>query len=251
MAAPIALVTHSLSYAGPAAVQALTQQGFHVLMHDPAFAQPPPAGSPFPLAQSASEVLHESEPAALIAQVIRRHGRIDAIVSNDTFPAIHGPTASLSTAQLRDTLEALVVFPFQLMQAAIPHMVEQQYGRVVFITSHRTALPMPGGALPDMARAAANALVSSLSVELSPHGVAVNAIAPNYYYSEAYFPRSLYIENEVGRKFVEQAVPVGRLGTAEELGALIGFLATLPGNFQTGAIIPFTGGWPAAPPRPF
>lgn len=187
----------------------------------------------------------------MIDHVIRRHGRIDAIVSNDTFPAIHGPTASLSIGQLRDTLEALVVFPFQLMQAAIPHLVQQQFGRVVFITSHRTALPMAGGALPDMARAAANALVSSLSVELSPHGIAVNAIAPNYYYSEAYFPRSLYIENEVGRKFVEQAVPAGRLGTAEELGALIAFLATLPGHFQTGAIIPFTGGWPAAPPRPF
>lgn len=251
MSAPLALVTNSQSYAGPAAVQALIQQGFQVLMHDPSFAHPPPAGMPFTSAHPLPEVLHESEPAALIDHVIRRHGRIDAIVSNDTFPAIHGPTASLSIGQLRDTLEALVVFPFQLMQAAIPHLVQQQFGRVVFITSHRTALPMAGGALPDMARAAANALVSSLSVELSPHGIAVNAIAPNYYYSEAYFPRSLYIENEVGRKFVEQAVPAGRLGTAEELGALIAFLATLPGHFQTGAIIPFTGGWPAAPPRPF
>jgi NAD(P)-dependent dehydrogenase (short-subunit alcohol dehydrogenase family) len=48
------------------------------------------------------------------------------------------------------------------------------------VTSCRTELPLPGGAIPDIARAGANALVKSLSLELAPFGIPVNAIAPNY-----------------------------------------------------------------------
>jgi NAD(P)-dependent dehydrogenase (short-subunit alcohol dehydrogenase family) len=109
---------------------------------------------------------------------------------------------------------------------------------------------MPGGAIPDIARAGANALVRSLAIELAPHGIAVNAIAPNFLYSEAYFPRARYIDDPAGRDWIRRVVPAGRLGEPAEIGALVRHLATLEGSFHTGTIIPFTGGWPAAPPRP-
>ena len=68
------------------------------------------------------------------------------------------------------------------------------------ITSNRTRLPLPGGAIPDAARAGLNALVKSLSLELAPHGIPVNAIAPNYLYSETYFPRARFIDDPAGRR---------------------------------------------------
>ncbi len=74
---------------------------------------------------------------------------------------------------------------------AIPALRAALAARVVMITSNRTRLPMPGGAIPDAARAALNALVKSLSLELAPDGIPVNAIAPNFLYSETYFPRAL------------------------------------------------------------
>jgi len=100
------------------------------------------------------------------------------------------------------------------------------------------------------ARAAANALVISLSIELAPHGIPVNAIAPNYLYSETYYPRSRFVDDAAGRAYVAQVVPAGRLGQPEEIGELIRYLATMDGTFLTGAVIDFAGGWPVATPFP-
>lgn len=118
------------------------------------------------------------------------------------------------------------------------------------VTSCRTELPLPGGAIPDIARAGANAFVRSLSLELSPFGVPVNAIAPNYLYSEAYFPKAKFIDNPIGNNFIMEVVPAGKLGEPEEIGELIKYLANTEGSFHTGTIIKFAGGWPAAPKRP-
>jgi NAD(P)-dependent dehydrogenase (short-subunit alcohol dehydrogenase family) len=142
------------------------------------------------------------------------------------------------------------VFPFSLAKAAIPRLIAQQNARVVMITSNRTRLPLPGGAIPDAARAGLNALVKSLSLELAPHGIPVNAIAPNYLYSETYFPRAKFVDDAAGRAYIQEVVPVGRLARPEEIGELIRYLATMQGGFLTGSIIDFSGGWPAAQPRP-
>jgi 3-oxoacyl-[acyl-carrier protein] reductase len=144
----------------------------------------------------------------------------------------------------------LVGRPFRLMQAAIPRLRAQGGGNVVMITSCRTQLPMAGGAIPDMCRAAENALVRSLAIELAPANIAVNAIAPNFLYSEAYYPRAVFIDDPVGRAFVEASVPAGRLGEPAEVGDVVRFLATTKARFLTGAVIDFSGGWPASPVRP-
>jgi NAD(P)-dependent dehydrogenase (short-subunit alcohol dehydrogenase family) len=121
---------------------------------------------------------------------------------------------------------------------------------VVFISSNRNRLPLSGGSIPDIARAGANALVKSLSIELAPYGIPVNAIAPNYLASETYYPRARFVEDPQGRAYIEQVVPVGRLGMPDEIGELIQYLATMQGTFLTGAIIDFSGGWPVAMPAP-
>ena len=175
---------------------------------------------------------------------------LDVLISNDTFPAIHIPIEEANVEDLNATLENVLVYPFKLMQEAIPRLKKQGRGNVIMITSCRTELPLPGGAIPDIARAGANALLKSLSIELAPCGIPVNAIAPNYLYSEAYFPRSKFIDNPIGKNFIREVVPAGRLGEPEEIGELISYLANMKGSFHTGTIIKFAGGWPAAPKRP-
>ena len=49
-------------------------------------------------------------------------------------------------------------------------------------------------------------------------GIPVNAIAPNYLYSEAYFPKAKFIDNPIGKNFIREVVPAGRLGEPEEIG---------------------------------
>lgn len=248
MPRPRALVTHARAYAGPAAVQALGEAGLAVIAHDPGFADPA-LRADFLAAHPEVDAVAHADPAALVAHAAAGEG-IAALVSNDVHPVVHAPFASARHQDLQATLEQLVVWPFRLLQAAIPALRRASRARVVMVTSCRTALPQPGGAIPDAARAAANALVASLTIELAPFGIPVNAVAPNFLYSEAYYPRTRFIDDPAGRDFVARQVPAGRLGRPEEIGELIRHLATMQGDFLTGAIIPFAGGWPAGPPRP-
>jgi len=121
---------------------------------------------------------------------------------------------------------------------------------MIMITSCRTELPLPGGSIPDMDIAGANTLVNSLRIELATYGIPVNAIAPNYLYSEAFFPKAKFIDNPIGKEFIREVVPAGRLGELKESGELVQYLANMKGFFHTGTIIKFAGSWPAAPNRP-
>ena len=249
MSRKIALVTNALDYVGPPAVQALSDEDFTVVTHDASFVSPA-ARAEYAAEHPVTVPLPAQDPADLVKVLWDQFGRIDALISNDMYPAIHGPLEDVSLEDFRQTWEKLVVFPFSLMKAAAPRLKGQGGGNVVMITSCRTELPLKGGHIPDMARAGANALVKSLSIELAEFGIAVNGIAPNYLYSEAYFPRAKYIDDPQGRAYIKQVVPCGRLGEPEEVGDLVKYLATVKGSFLTGAIVKFAGGWPAAPTRP-
>lgn len=250
MSPPVALVTHGLQFAGPAAIEALCADGFQVLATDPEFSDGAKRAHFEQAHPGACAMPPDEDPARLLASLFEVHGRLDVLLSNDVHPAVHAAVEDASVQALRDTLDALVLAPFRLLQAAIPHFKRQAHGRVVMITSCRTALPQVGGALPDMARAAANALLRSLAIELAPHGIPVNAIAPNFLYSEAYYPRAHFIDDPAGRAYVQRTVPAGRLGRADELCELIRYLARMKGSFHTGTIIEFAGGWPFGEPRP-
>jgi NAD(P)-dependent dehydrogenase (short-subunit alcohol dehydrogenase family) len=249
MSTRTALVTNALQFAGPPAVDALVGAGFRVIVHDPAFAEPS-RRSAYANEHPRTLVLAEQDAEAIVEAAWTATGGLDVVVAHDAHPALHGRIEDANVDDLRATLERLVVFPFALARAYVPRIRTRRGARVIAITSNRTRLPLNGGAIPDAARAAANALVRSLSLELAPYGVPVNAIAPNYLYSETYFPRAVFVDDPKGRAFIEQVVPVGRLARPEELGELVRYLATAEGTFMTGAIIDFSGGWPAAPPRP-
>jgi len=245
----IALVTNVLDFVGPPAVKALLDDGYDVMAQDPAF-QDAQKQESYKENHPGAIPLGLKDPKKLIQHVWDNYKYVDVLISNDTFPAIHIPIEEANVEDLNATIENVLVYPFKLMQEAIPRLKKQGSGNVIMITSCRTELPLPGGAIPDIARAGANALVKSLSLELAPYGIPVNAIAPNYLYSEAYFPKAKFIDDPIGKEFIREVVPAGRLGEPEEIGELVNYLANMKGSFHTGTIIKFAGGWPAAPKRP-
>lgn len=70
------------------------------------------------------------------------------------------------------------------------------------LTSNRTGLRLSDPAYPDAARAAANAMVRSLSVDIARAGIFVNAVAPNFLYRETYYPKAVFEKTETGRAYV-------------------------------------------------
>lgn len=263
-----ALITNAQHFVGCPAVNALLAENFHVIAQDPGFEHTniqQQFQARFANTQQQAghkgklTLISEPNPARLIEQVWNTHGGLDVLISNDAFGAVHTLIENAKLSDLQNTLNSLVLHPFQLMQAAIPHIKRQvqpqnaharRQCNVILITSCRTELPLKGGAIPDIARAGANALVTSLSLELAPLGIPVNAIAPNYLYSEAYFPKAQFIDHPQGAHYIKTVVPAERLGEPEEVEELVLYLAKMKGSFHTGTIIKFAGGWPAAPQRP-
>ncbi len=243
------LVTNATGYAGPPAVTALLEGGFRVFAQDAAF-DDDGAWASFSDGRDHLVRVAQTAPAEILAAVLGQVETLDALVSNDMHPArAHVPdTAPLE--DLRGNLDRLVEFPYALIQAALPRLRAQDRANIVMITSNRMRLPLPGSAFPDAGRSAANALVRSLAIDLAPDDITVNAVAPNFLYSEAFYPKAIFEDTAEGRAHIERNMPANRLAEPWEIGELIHFLATAKSRHLTGAVIDFSGGWPMGDPRP-
>lgn len=246
---PAALVTNAAGFAGPPAVDALLAAGFRVLAHDRSFGDDA-VWAAYGRGRGGLDRIDGDTPEACVDQAFALCDTLSALVSNDHYPAPLHDTPDVDPDVLRANFEALVAFPFALVRAALPRLYGQGRANIVLITSNRMRLPMAGAAIPEAVRAAGNGLVRPLAVECAPHGVVVNAIAPNFLYSEAYYPNAVFRDTEAGRRYIADSVPVGRLADPAEIGEVIAFFATVKSRFMTGAVVDFSGGWPFGTPRP-
>ncbi|WP_440957922.1 SDR family oxidoreductase [Oceanicaulis sp. LC35] len=244
-----ALVTNATGYTGPAAVQALWKAGFTVYAQDRQF-EDEAVWAKFQAGRGHIRPIIEADPERIITTITNECDSLPVIVSNDFAPAPSYAPEEAPIEALQLNYAKLVEAPFRLIQAALPQLKTQGGANIVMVTCNRMRVPHPGGAFPDAARSAANALVRSLAADLAQHQITLNAIAPNFFGSDAYYPTALYEGTEEGRTYIQDVVPAGRLAEPEEFEELIGFLAIAKSRFLTGAVIDFSGGWPNAPVKP-
>ncbi len=237
----VVLITNVRHYVGPAAVARLASDWARVVCHDASFTDPA-ARAAWTGAHPGVTAAAAQEPAALVAEAVSLRGRLDAVVSNDEFPAIRAPLESARLDDLRAGLDALVVRPFALAQAAVPQLKRQGAGRILLITSAAPLRGLPNYGMYATARGAANALTLTLAKELAPHGITVNAVAPNYVENPSYFPPELLANAEAMARMLRH-IPLGRLGKPEEVAALIAFFCLGDCAFVTGHVVPIAGGW--------
>lgn len=237
------LVTHATQYTGPGAVAVLLGQGMRVFCHDLAFGDGG-ARAAFAATHPGATCLAGADPDAVAAELDGLGVALDALVSNDAFANTPAPVEALDLDELRRSFEALLVFPVHLARRLLPGMKARGGGSFVFVTSARPLRPEPGFAVPTSIRAGTTAFALALAREVAGFGIQVNVVAPNYLYSEMYYPRARFIDDPEGRARIAATVPMGRLGTPEEAGELIAFLASGRSRFMTGQTLYFTGGWP-------
>lgn len=237
------LVTNVNQYAGPGIVATLLRQGARVVCHDASFLDPAARDS-FRGDHSGVECLTSLDPVRLVQELEDHALVVDAVVSNDTYPNTPMPIGEIDLENLQSTFDAVFMFPVQLAQLLLPGMKERGAGSFVFITSARPLRPEHGFAVPTSIRAGTTAFALAMAREAASSGVQVNVVAPNYLYSELYYPRARFLDDPEGREQIAKLVPMGRLGTQEEIGELVAFLASGRSGFVTGQVINFTGGWP-------
>lgn len=137
----------------------------------------------------------EATEAPSLADEIRDTGiEIDAVISNHVHPIVKAAIDEISVDDLRATFEAVLVFPVQLAQCLLPRFKARRRSPLVFVTSARPLRPVFGFAVPTLIRASATAIALALSREVASFRIQVNVVAPNYLYSEMYYPHSDFID---------------------------------------------------------
>lgn len=237
----VILITNVEKFAGFGTTQVALAEGAQVLAHDPSF-EASAARRKYENQFPGAHALAASEPVAMVDEALKRHGRIDALVNNDAFPALRAPIGEARLEDFRTALEIMAVTPFRLVQLVAPSMRRRKSGRIVFVSSAAPLRGIANYAPYVSARAAANGLVSSLAKELGRDGITVNAVGSNYVENPDYFPPALLANKDAMTKMTAQ-IPLGRLGKPAELGAAVCFLCSEGAGFITGHVLPHAGGW--------
>jgi len=235
----VVVVTNATSYVGPASVDRLLRDGARVIAQVRDTAE---ARKAYLDAHPGAVITEADEASEIISAAIAAYERLDAVVGNDDAPAIRASLEDAELSDFRQGIEAMLIRPFALAKAAAKIMKAQGGGRILMITSAAPLRGLTNYSMYAAARGGANALMLSLSRELAPHHIVVNAIAPNYVANPTYFPPSL-LDDPKARAKIERNIPLGRLGTPEEVGALVSFFAIGDCGFVTGHVVPIAGGW--------
>ena len=170
-----------------------------------------------------------------LGATLDRFGGVDILVAN---AGIHRvvPFLDLTDAQWSEMLDTNLTGTFLACRAAARSMIDTgRAGSMVVTSSANGFVAEPGMAHYNATKGALNMLTRSMAVDLAPHRIRVNAVAPGT------------IESEITRPMIEQGfpfgeIPLGRVGRASEVAAAILFLASDDASYVTGEIVVVDGG---------
>lgn len=234
----VALITGASRGLGLAAAIRLIERGAQVALNvrDPARAEV--AAAKIGAFAVAGDVAAEGMADSLVSRTVAEFGRLDIIVNNAAF-ANGTRFDKLGAAEWRLALEVNMTAPFLLMQAALPVMKAQNYGRIINISSTAGRMVSTlGGAHYTATKTGLLGLTRAAASELGVHGITVNAVCPGLIDTE--LTREHGSEEVLTREAASYPVP--RLGTAREVADVICFAASEAAGYITGASFDINGG---------
>jgi 3-oxoacyl-[acyl-carrier protein] reductase len=183
-----------------------------------------------------ADLAQPDEPERLVKEAETALGQIDILVNNA------GITRDGLAMRMRDedwqaVLDVNLTAGFRLIRAALRGMLRRRHGRIVSITSVVGIAGNPGQANYAASKAAIVAMSKSIAAEVATRGITVNCIAPGF------------ITTAMTEKLTEDqrargtaAIPLGRFGTPEEIGAAAVYLASAEAAYVTGQTLHVNGG---------
>jgi len=181
-------------------------------------------------------VAEESQVKALVAEVIRRHGRIDILVNSAGLIDDMLPILEVSAEAMRRHFEVNSMGVWSTMRHAAPHMAG---GSIINVSSVAALLGVATYAAYSASKAAVVSLTQTAAVELADKGIRVNCVCPGSI-DTPMLRQQANADIEIG--FIEKAAAAGRIGQPEEVAALIHFLAADDCRYITGQAIMIDGG---------
>ncbi|HZA40321.1 MAG TPA: SDR family oxidoreductase [Actinomycetota bacterium] len=229
-----ALVTAASSGIGKACAAALAAEGARVFVS---------ARNPEPLEAAAreigaagwlaSDVTQENDSQELIQAAAHQLGGLDILVTNVPDPQTGG-FADAADDSFTAAHEATLMSVVRLVRLVRPLLADSPAGRIVNISSIAAHEWLAGRLFSATYRSALAALAKHLSIELAPHEIAVNTIAPGNIITPLW--------DEESASSAAESVPLGRLGDAHEIGSLCAYLCSVQAAYITGQSIVVDGG---------
>ena len=239
----VAVVTGGGRGIGRDIVLAYAREGAHVVVNDidPATATATAAEAAKLGSKSfgiAADVSASADVAHLIDTTIRERGRIDIVVNN-AMRIVPGKLENLPEAAWDATMNIGLKGAFMVSQAAARHMITQRSGCFVNIASVAGLFPYNWAGAYSVVKAGLLMLTKLQAMEWAPYGIRANAITPGYIRTPG--TEAMYADPEIyeGRR---KGVPMGRVGSGEDVTGVAVFLASNDSQYTTGSTVGADGG---------
>jgi NAD(P)-dependent dehydrogenase (short-subunit alcohol dehydrogenase family) len=191
-----------------------------------------------------ADVAQATDVEFFVSASVDRWGRIDGVVHNAGRSAA-GPIESNDDTVWEDDLQLKLMGAVRLTRAALPYL-RINGGAALFTLAMAAKAPGPASGPSAVSRAAGMALMKSLSKELAPNGIRVNAVLIGLIESGQWVRMAAAAGEELGdfynRMSEGAAIPLGRVGRSEEFADLAAFLLSARASYLTGAAINLDGG---------
>lgn len=186
---------------------------------------------------AAFDVTDHAAGARCIQGARARHGRFDILVANAGIQH-RKPIAEFEAADFQRVIDTNLTAVWALCKEAAKVMQPARRGRIIMTGSISALLGRPTISAYIASKGGVHALTRQLAVELAPHNITVNAIAPGYFATEL---NTALIQNKAFNDWVCQRTPAGRWGTLDEIGPPAVFLASDEASYVNGHVLTVDG----------
>jgi 3-oxoacyl-[acyl-carrier protein] reductase len=181
--------------------------------------------------------------ARVVAQAVDQFGGLDILVNNDGAPPL-GALAGFDDAAWAKAVEQNLMYVVRMARAAIPHIKARGGGAILNITAISAIQPIPGFGLSVATWGGVIGFAKTLSLEVARDNINVNTICPGYIETqrlEKVFAAAGE-DRETMRHKLAAEVPMGRIGSVDDVASVVALLVSPRGRYITGAALQVDGG---------
>jgi NAD(P)-dependent dehydrogenase (short-subunit alcohol dehydrogenase family) len=184
----------------------------------------------------ACDVTDPAQVEAAVSTVEAELGPVEVLVANAGITR-DGLLVRMSEDDFADVVATNLTATWRMAKRVVPKMMKARWGRIIVVSSVGAYIGAPGQANYAASKAGLIGLARSIAREYGPRGITANVVAPGPIDTDM-----LATMADDRRAALGSQVPVGRIGSVDEVAAAVTFLASEPAAFITGAVVPVDGG---------